>query len=223
MGKGSAAIAANVERRRDALRSRITRLETRVRDDLDETQATVKDRVLGFRDASVGRAKDAGDTVATKVPEPVRHLVGADSPAREHPGRTLALAGAAGFVAARLIGGDDRGHQYAWRSDDRRYLGYGYREGSESLDEGPRRAKQLASKGASSLTAYLRAELATIARDTLHGIWSGDAAKPPEPGTWRTDDEPSVDQAASDARMRPLRSARARVRGLVGESWSPAR
>ena len=155
MAEGSDAIAADLERKRDALRSRAERLERRVRDDIDQ-------------------AGDEAKARAQQLVDRAREAAGPDSVLGRHPVATVAGAGAAGVALGVASNHDD---------DDGRYRLPPHEKHDFQRDE--ERAKQarrddqrsrngsVAKKGASVLSGLLGAEIANVLRDFAGGVIRG--------------------------------------------------
>lgn len=94
MGQTAAEIEYELERKRNALSGRISRLERRVRDDISSTRENVTDRASAAVDTVTSKASPAVE----KVSNVAGTSAGAGTPVAEHPKGMVGGAALAGFV-----------------------------------------------------------------------------------------------------------------------------
>lgn len=94
MGQTAAEIEYEIERQRNAMTGRISRLERRVRDDVDATRGNVGNRVSATADSVTSSAGKVASIAGTNA--------GADSAVARHPKSLIASAAAGGFLAGLL-------------------------------------------------------------------------------------------------------------------------
>ncbi len=165
MGKGSAEIAADNERRRHALTARVARLERRLQDDYDDMGEEITGRITRVTEgvkAKTTAVREAAAAVATTE-------AGSGSAVAEHPKVLVGAAAAAGFAVGAARGGDDA------TEDDHR----------EAEHHEPGLARKAATKASLGVAGFLQAELASVARDFVKGAWEGHSGErhAPEPMT----------------------------------------
>ncbi len=103
MGQTPDELAADVERKRHALTARVSRLERRVRDDVDTVRTRSTDRIQGVKDA----ATTAGEDAAHKAGSIVMTDAGSGTAVAEHPKALIAGSAAAGLALGLRSGGED--------------------------------------------------------------------------------------------------------------------
>ncbi|MEO9256292.1 MAG: hypothetical protein ABI305_12160, partial [Tepidiformaceae bacterium] len=65
MGKSSSEIQNDIERQRNAIEARISRLDRRVRDDMEKTKDRVADRLSDAKESVSSSAESVGSKFAT--------------------------------------------------------------------------------------------------------------------------------------------------------------
>jgi len=156
MGKGSAEIAADNERRRNALNARVARLERRLQQDYGDVTGEVTGRFRRLTSGVAGRTEHVRERAAAVATSDR----GSDSTVAQHPRVLVAGAAAAGFAAAAALHRDGGGQEQA-----------------KGHDEGPGIARRMAAKGATKgatgLAGFVRGEVLSAAKDFVTGAWEG--------------------------------------------------
>lgn len=163
MGKGSTEIQRDIEHQRRALGDRVNRLDSRVRDDVEDLRGEAQSRAQQYADL----AKDQAAKVKDKAAQPLakvkdgaasanHRLPGEDSALARHPNLLLLGSFATGFAAGIATGGggDESGRQRQPRQEDQR-------PGRRQEQGGP----GILGKGVDSAKAYLGTELTTLLRE----------------------------------------------------------
>lgn len=157
MGKSSSEIQNDIERRRNAIEARISRLDRRVRDDLDTTKDRIADRVSGTKESISSAAETVGSKLSTSA--------GADTAIAEHPGGLVAGAMAGGAVVGWVTGGSDNDHH------DRR--GHPSKSSEQDTDDGRGLMSGLIVGLIGSARGYAMGQAGDVVQTVVDGIKNG--------------------------------------------------
>jgi len=165
MGKGSAEIAADNERRRNALRARVARLDRRLHQDYDDVTEEVTGRVRRVTSGVSDRTSRAREKAAAVAGSDV----GSDTAVARHPKALVAGAAVAGFAAAAVLSRD--GESEPSREKDHKH------------DQPPGFMRKAATKGVAGAMGALQGEIVAVAKDFVKGAWEGhrEADRAPQP------------------------------------------
>lgn len=182
MGKSSAEIQRGIERQRDALSARISRLEGRVRDDISTVRENASNRV-----------SSAAEKVSSKTSSIAGSTAGSDSAIAGRPNTLVLGSLGAGFMLGLLTGGEDRdhgGHHDNGPSQLKKWwnesIDMAEQKASEAKQSVSDESKGIAGAVAGTIQGWVASEAAGLFKSAIDGITSGpggDEALPTPPGT----------------------------------------
>jgi ElaB/YqjD/DUF883 family membrane-anchored ribosome-binding protein len=172
MGKSSSEIQIDIERQRQAIDARISRLDRRIRDDIDSSKDRINERVSSVKE----KVTSAGSTVGEKLST----TAGSDTPVAEHPLGLVGGAMAGGAILGVLTGGGDEGGRGQAHHNRRRFSSsngaHDQRQESER-DEGGLIGGLLGGL-ITSARGYVMDQASDVAQSVVDGIKSSSGSSP---------------------------------------------
>lgn len=169
MGKKSVEIQHDIDRQRQMMSARISRLRRQVRDDMDNTKDRVRTRASNLRQSAQRAPAEAGSTLTTNA--------GADSTIAEHPKGLLAGSFAGGAIlgwtsskAVEQAGPAKRAVSRAWERGEARLQ---RQFAGDSTDRHQDGGGGMLTSLVDTVRGYVLAQGSEIVQSAIDGLTSG--------------------------------------------------